>query len=147
MNWRMKVDSGAEILLPLAYPFPNLGTFTILMFIPFSAWYLGTNLEPSEQLVFLGSAFLSSFVAPISASFLFILQIPADMMGLSCPPCTPTESPLCWARFTCSLAVVSIAISRGAFKLNVSRLAAVLVLSAVILLGTLFSVRTYPPAR
>jgi len=33
-----EVSHGAEILLPLAYPFPNLGTFTILMFIPFSAW-------------------------------------------------------------------------------------------------------------
>jgi len=79
-----EVDHGAEILLPLAYPFPNLGTFTILIFIPFSTWYLGGGLDLSEQLVFLGSAVLSSFVAPIiGIPFLLdILQIPADMMEL-----------------------------------------------------------------
>ena len=77
-------DSSAEILLPMAYPFPNLGTFIILMFIPFSVWYLGNSLEMSEQFIFLGSAFLSSFVAPIiGIPFLLdILQIPSDMMEL-----------------------------------------------------------------
>lgn len=142
-----EVDSGAEVLLPLAYPFPNLGTFTILMFIPFSAWYLGNSLDPSEQMVFLGSAFLSSFVAPIiGIPFLLdILQIPADMMELFVMSTVYTDRirVVLGAVHLFCLAVVAIAISRGAFKLNVSRLAAVIALSAVILLGTLFSVRAY----
>jgi len=142
-----EVDHGAEILLPLAYPFPNLGTFIILMFIPFSAWYLGNNLEGSEQFVFLGSAFLSSFVAPIiGIPFLLdILQIPADMMELFVMSTVYTDRirVVLGAVHLFSLAVVAIAIARGAFRLNVRRLLVALSLSVLILMGALFGVRYY----
>ena len=141
------VDHGAEILLPLAYPFPNLGTFTILMFIPFSAWYLGTNLEMSEQLVFYGSAFLSSFVAPIvGIPFLLdILKIPADMMELFIMSTVYTDRirVVLGAVHLLSLAIVVLAYSRGVFKLNTRRLLNAMVVSVVIFFGSLIGVRAY----
>ena len=140
-------DSSAEILLPMAYPFPNLGTFIILMFIPFSVWYLGNSLEPSEHLIFLGSAFLSSFVAPIiGIPFLLdVLQIPADMMELFVMSTVYTDRirVVLGAMHLFCLAIVAIAIMRGVFKVNVRKLVVAVVVSAVMVLGSLFVVRVY----
>lgn len=140
-------ESSAEILLPMAYPFPNLGTFIILMFIPFSVWYLGNNLGMSEQFVFLGSAFLSSFVAPIiGIPFLLdILQIPSDMMELFVMSTVYTDRirVVLGAVHLFSLAIVVIAITRGVFKVNVRRLLTAILVSVVILIGSLTAVRFY----
>jgi Na+/H+-dicarboxylate symporter/ABC-type amino acid transport substrate-binding protein len=142
-----EVNHGAEILLPLAYPFPNLGTFTILMFIPFSVWYLGTSLDLPEQLVFYGSAFLSSFVAPIvGIPFLLdILKIPADMMELFIMSTVYTDRirVVLGAVHLLSLAIVVLAYSRGVFKLNMRRLIKALVISAFVFFGSLLGVRAF----
>jgi Na+/H+-dicarboxylate symporter/ABC-type amino acid transport substrate-binding protein len=142
-----EVEHGAEILLPLAYPFPNLGTFTILMFIPFSMWYLGNDMELGEQATFLGSAFLSSFVAPIiGIPFLMdILQIPADMMELFVMSTVYTDRirVVLGAVHLLSLVIVAIAISKGVFKIRKRKLIKALVISAVVLFGSLVGIRSY----
>jgi len=141
------VDHGAKILLPLAYPFPNLGTFIILMFVPFSVWYLGGDLEPSEELVFLGSAFLSSFVAPIiGIPFLLdVLQVPADMMELFVMSTVYTDRirVVLGAVHLFCLTVVALAIVRGVFRLNTRRLMMAVAISVVILFAALAGVRVY----
>lgn len=142
-----ETDGSAEILLPMAYPFPNLGTFIILMFIPFSVWYLGNSFEPSEQIVFLGSAFLSSFVAPIiGIPFLLdVLQIPADMMELFVMSTVYTDRirVVLGAVHLFCLAVVVIAITRGVFKVDLRRLLVAAAVSVIIILGALTAVRFY----
>jgi ABC-type amino acid transport substrate-binding protein len=142
-----EVAHGAEILLPLAYPFPNLGTFTILMFVPFSMWYLGSDMGLQEQLAFLGSSLLSSFVAPIiGIPFLMdILQIPADMMELFVMSTVYTDRirVVLGAMHLLALAIVAIAISKGFFKVNVRRLAQALVISTVLIVGLLLGTRFY----
>jgi len=142
-----ETDSSAEILLPMAYPFPNLGTLTILMFIPFSAWYLGNSFDVSEEFVFLGSAFLSSFVAPIiGIPFLLdVLQIPADMMELFVMSTVYTDRirVVLGAVHLFCLAVVVIAITRGVFKVNLRRLLVAIAVSAIVLLGSMTAVRFY----
>ena len=142
-----EVSHGAEILLPLAYPFPNLGTFTILMFVPFSAWYLGSSLDMSDQLVFYGSAFLSSFVAPIiGIPFLLdILKIPADMMELFVMSTVYTDRirVVLGAVHLLSLAIVVLAYNRGVFKLSMRRLSKALLISALVFFGSLLGVRVY----
>lgn len=142
-----EVDHGATILLPLAYPFPNLGTFTILMFIPFSAWYLGSEMDLPEHLVFQGSAFLSSFVAPIiGIPFLLdVLRIPADMMELFVMSTVYTDRirVVLGAVHLLSLVIVAIAISKGLFRFNVRQFLLALVVSFVVLMGSLFAIRSY----
>lgn len=142
-----EVDQGAEILLPLAYPFPNLGTFTILMFIPFSAWYLGNSLDMSEQMVFYGSAFLSSFVAPIiGIPFLLdVLKIPADMMELFVMSTIYTDRirVVLGAVHLLSLAIVVVAYSRGVFKVRKRQLLKAIVISTLVFFGSLLLVRVY----
>ncbi len=75
-----EVEQDVEILLPLAYPFPSVGTLTIAIFIPFAAWYLGETLDIQQMATFLAALIPTSFIAPVS-SFPFLL----DLVGL------PTE--------------------------------------------------------
>lgn len=73
-----------DIIMPLAYPFPNLGTFMIFIFVPFAAWFTGKALELSDYPVFLSSTLLSSFVAPITGLpfSLDLLKIPQETFQL-----------------------------------------------------------------
>ena len=43
-----------DIIMPLAYPFPNLGSLIILIFIPFAAWYAGSSLNLEDMPIFIG---------------------------------------------------------------------------------------------
>ena len=73
-----------DIIMPLAYPFPNLGTFMIFIFVPFAAWFTGEALEFMDYPIFLSSTFLSSFVAPITGLpfSLDLLKIPRETFQL-----------------------------------------------------------------
>jgi Na+/H+-dicarboxylate symporter/ABC-type amino acid transport substrate-binding protein len=142
-----RVDSGAEILMPLAYPFPNLGTFIILMFVPFSAWYMGRSLDLSDELMFQAAALLSSFVAPIiGIPFLLdLMRIPADMMELFMMSTVYTDRirVVLGAVHLLSLTIVVLAIRRGVFKLNIVSLLRALLISALTIALSLFGVRFY----
>lgn len=142
-----EVDHGAAILLPLAYPFPNLGTFIILMFIPFSAWYLGNDLDLADQAMFQASAFLSSFVAPVvGIPFLLdLMQIPSDMMELFIMSTVYTDRirVVLGAMHLLSLAIVAIAISRGLFRVDTRRLLFALLVSFAVIFGSLLATRGY----
>ncbi len=73
-----------DIIMPLAYPFPNLGTFMIFIFVPFAAWFTGEAMEFMDYPIFLSSTFLSSFVAPITGLpfSLDVLKIPKETFQL-----------------------------------------------------------------
>ena len=142
-----KVESGAEVLMPLAYPFPNLGTYIILMFIPFSAWYMGTSLDVSDQIVFQGAALLSSFVAPIMGIpfLLDLMRVPADVMELFMMSTVYTDRirVVLGAVHLLSLTVVVLAIRRGVFVWNGKAVLRAVLISLVCIATALLCVRAY----
>ncbi len=79
-----EINSKTEIMMPLAYPFPNLGTFVIFVFVPFTAWYMGSAFDLSENITFIGATLLSSFVAPVTGIpfLLDLLKLPQEMFQL-----------------------------------------------------------------
>ncbi|MEP5764299.1 MAG: cation:dicarboxylase symporter family transporter [Halieaceae bacterium] len=139
--------AGIRILLPLAYPFPNLGTYAILMFVPFSAWYLGRGLEFSEQLMFQASALMSSFVAPIiGIPFLLdLLQIPADMMELFVMSTVYTDRirVVLGAMHLLTLTIIAVSIKRGVFHIDLRRLLQVSMASLAAVVVSLLLLRGY----
>lgn len=142
-----KVETGAEVLMPLAYPFPNLGTFIILMFVPFSAWYMGRSLDLTDELVFQAAALLSSFVAPIiGIPFLLdLMRIPADMMELFMMSTVYTDRirVVLGAVHLLSLTVVVLAIRRGVFTLNAGAILRAVGISLITITVALLSVKAY----
>ena len=141
------VDSGAEVLMPLAYPFPNLGTYVILMFIPFSAWYMGRSFDFSDQVVFQAASLLSSFVAPIiGIPFLLdLMRVPADMMELFMMSTVYTDRirVVLGAVHLLSLTIVVLAIRKEVFRWNIAALLKAVAISALAIVISLFGVRAY----
>jgi len=79
-----EANASTDVLVPLAYPFPNAGKILIALFIPFSAWYVGKPLDLSDYPILLLASLLSLFGSPVAAiPFLLDLQrLPADLITL-----------------------------------------------------------------
>ncbi len=142
-----EVDASADILMPLAYPFPNLGTLVIMMFVPFSAWYLGLTLHPSQVAVFLGAGLVSSFVAPIvGIPFLLdLVHIPADMFELFVVSTVYTDRirVVLGAMHLVALTVIATAILTGRFKLKLPSLLRLAVVTAIVSIVGIVGVRSW----
>lgn len=114
-----------DILLPLAYPFPNLGTFLIYIFVPFAAWYTGKALPLGDYPTFLGSTLLSSFVAPITGLpfTLDILKIPGETFNLFVLSTVITDRVrvVLGASHLITLALLTISATQGFLRFNVRK--------------------------
>ncbi len=142
-----EVDSGAQILLPLAYPFPNLGTYVILMFVGFAAWYMGRSLDVGDQLTLQLISLPSSFVAPIiGIPFLLdAMRIPADVMELFVISTVYTDRirVVLGAMHLLTLTIVVLAIRRGVFVVKPRRLMIIAGIALLGIVGALLGVRAY----
>ena len=77
-------DSVVGTAVPIAYPFPDIGTLLILVFIPFAAWFAGNPLGLGDYPKFAIVGFFSFFGnVEIGMPFLLdSLRLPADMFEL-----------------------------------------------------------------
>lgn len=74
----------ADVLVPLAYPFPNAGKFLAILFIPSAAWLIGQPFRLDDYPLLLSAGLLSYFGNPVAAT-LFLLgmfRLPADLLAL-----------------------------------------------------------------
>ena len=142
-----EVDASAEVLMPLAYPFPNLGTIAIMVFVPFSAWFLGMTLSIGDWLTLAGAGILSSFVAPVvGIPFLMnLLHIPSDMFQLFVMSTVYTD------RIRVALGAVSLfaltilvtAALTGTFRVNRAKLLRTVVVTLILAVVGIIGIRSY----
>ena len=73
-----------EVVVPLAYPFPNLGKMLAMLFVPFAAWFLGQPMGIDDYFVYITAGFPSFFgsVAVAMPFALDLMKLPADMFQL-----------------------------------------------------------------
>lgn len=117
-----ETESAAELMIPLAYPFPNLGTLVIMIFVPFAAWFGGVSLGFTENLQFSASVILSSFVAPITGIpfLLDLLKLPNDSFQLFVISTVITDRirVVLGGMHLFALTIMAIAYTEGVFKVN-----------------------------
>ena len=125
-NLTEEAKAEVDILMPLAYPFPNLGTLMIFIFVPFAAWYTGEALNLSDSPIFLSSTLLSSFVAPITGLpfSLDLLKIPNETFQLFVVSTVLTDRirVVLGAFHLITLTILTISASAGILKLNKKKL-------------------------
>ncbi len=142
-----EVDSTTEVLMPLAYPFPNLGTVAIMIFVPFAGWYLGSGLEGGDWLILLGAGTLSSFVAPVvGIPFLMsLVQIPSDMFQLFVISTVYTDRirVVLGAMHLFALTAIVTAVLTGSFKIKKARLIRAGVVTGVLAALFVVGIRLY----
>jgi proton glutamate symport protein len=87
---RERVNLGEEgeimidVLVPIAYSFPNIGKLTVMHFVLFAGWYLGRPVELSE-LPGLGISGLFALFGSVYVAIPFMLdlvKLPADIFQL-----------------------------------------------------------------
>jgi Na+/H+-dicarboxylate symporter len=137
-----KAKSEVDIIMPLAYPFPNLGTFMIFIFVPFAAWYSGTALNIADYPLFLSSTLLSSFVAPITGLpfSLDLMGIPQETFQLFVVSTVLTDRirVVLGAFHLITLALLTISASTDIMSFNYKRLVQTIVFSGLILFASIW---------
>lgn len=137
----------SEIIMPLAYPFPNMGTFVIFVFVPFVAWYLGNRLGVVENITFVLATLLSSFVAPVTGIpfILNILRLPEDMFQLFVISSVYTDRIRVFlgAMHLIALTLVTVQWSMGKLNVNWAKLIRGSVIGAGLTIGLLLVTRIY----
>ncbi len=79
-----EAQASADVLVPLAYPFPNAGKVLGILFIPFAAWFIGQPLDAWDYPLLLSVGLLSFFGSPAAAIpfLLGLFRMPADLLPL-----------------------------------------------------------------
>ena len=142
-----RLDNDAGVLLPLAYPFPNLGTYIILLFVPFGAWYMGRSLEFAELLTLKSASLLSAFVAPIiGIPFLLdLMRLPSDLIDLFMVSTVYTDRirVVLGGMHLFALGVIVLAVRSGTFSVNWRQLTLAILIAMISILSALLIVRAY----
>ena len=73
-----------DILIPAAFPFPNLGLLFSLMFVLFGGWFVGSSLSPADYPTLAGAGLASLFGGTVlTLPFLFdLFRLPADLFQM-----------------------------------------------------------------
>lgn len=146
-NEHKELEAKTEIMMPLSYPFPNLGTFVIFVFVPFVAWYLGNSLGFMDNVTFLLATMLSSFVAPVTGIpfILNLLSLPEDMFQLFVISSVYTDRIRVFlgAMHLLALTIITVQWSIGNLNVNWKKLTRGIVVGIVLTIGLLFATRVY----
>jgi Na+/H+-dicarboxylate symporter len=80
-------DSTVDVLVPLAFTFPNAGKLLTLLFVPYAAWLTGSPLEPAGYGALFGAGLPAYFAkAQVALPFLLdLVGVPQDHFQLYIP--------------------------------------------------------------
>ncbi len=136
-----------EYLVPLAYPFPDIGRIVGLVFIPFAAWFYGNTIDWDRVPALLGVGLLGSFGKPVITIplLLNLAELPGDIFNLF------LASGVIAARFgdlmkTMHLFAFTILVScllEGTARISVRKLVIGSIVSATLLLLATVLIRGY----
>jgi ABC-type amino acid transport substrate-binding protein len=131
------VESGPAVVVPLAYPFPGIGKLLVLLFVPFTAWFVGSTLSLAQVPGFLAAGLLVSFASPpVSIPFLLdMLHLPQDMFELFVLSgvFASRVGDMAGTMHLLVLALLTVALMRGRLRVNVHRLLLAALVSAGLL--------------
>jgi len=133
----------AEMLVPVAYAFPNTGKLLGLFFVPFTAWFIGAPLGLGDRVYFLAGGFLSFFGSPaVAMPFLLdLMRLPADMFqifiltGVLCARLSDALGAMDMFTFAALVACFSCGLMRVRWRRLLLTLVAAVVAFALVIVG------------
>ncbi|MGH6622611.1 MAG: cation:dicarboxylate symporter family transporter, partial [Burkholderiaceae bacterium] len=121
-----RADSSVNVIIPLAFTFPNAGRLLTLLFVPYVAWLAGDPLGEGSYGTLFGAGVLAYFAkAQVALPFLMdLLGVPHDYFQLYIPASIVTGKfdSMTSAMSLFALALVSAAAVTGFLRWNVRRL-------------------------
>ncbi len=140
-------ESAVDILIPAAFPFPNLGLLLSLMFVLFGGWFVGSSVAPTDFPMLVGAGLASLFGGTILAlPFLFdLLRLPADLfqMFITVDVIASRFGTLLAGMHIIAVALIGAYAMQGAIEWRSLRLLRFAVVSVVLILAALLGIRAF----
>jgi len=140
-------ESAIDILIPAAFPFPNLGLIMSLMFVLFGGWFVGSSIAPAYFPTLAGAGLAGLFGGTIlTLPFLFdMFQLPADLfqMFITVDVIASRFGTLLAGMHIIAIALIGAYAMQGGLRLRPLRLLRFALVSLVLLLSVLLGVRAF----
>jgi Na+/H+-dicarboxylate symporter/ABC-type amino acid transport substrate-binding protein len=140
-------ESAVDILIPAAFPFPNLGLIMSLMFVLFGAWFVGSNLAPADYPALAGAGLAGLFGGTIlTLPFLFdLFRLPADLfqMFITVDVIASRFGTLLAGMHIIAVALIGAYAMQGAIQKRPLRLLRFVALSLVLIAAVLLGIRAF----
>jgi Na+/H+-dicarboxylate symporter/ABC-type amino acid transport substrate-binding protein len=135
-----------QFSVQLAYPFPDIGRIVGLVFLPFSAWFYGMQIDPSEYPQLMTTGFLGSFAKPIVTIplLLSLAELPADIfqLYLAVGVVASRFGDLMKTMHLFTFSLLTTCVLMGIARFDVRRFVIRIVLVVAIFSATIVSIRT-----
>ena len=136
-----------DFTVQLAYPFPDIGRIVGLVFLPFAAWFYGTQIDVSIVPQLLGTGFLGAFAKPVVTIplLLDLAAIPADIFNLflAVGVIASRFGDLMKVMHLIAFSILTACYLSGTARFDASRFLSRGLTTAVVLAVTVFSIRSY----
>lgn len=140
-------ESAVDILIPAAFPFPNLGLLMSLMFVLFGAWFVGSTLSPADYPALAGAGLAGLFGGTIlTLPFLFdMFRLPADLfqMFITVDVIASRFGTLLAGMHIIAIALIGAYAMRGAIELRLLQLLRFVALSLGVIVAVLLGIRAF----
>ncbi len=140
-------ESAIDILIPAAFPFPNLGLIMSLMFVLFGGWFVGSSISPAYYPTLAGAGLAGLFGGTIlTLPFLFdMFQLPADLfqMFITVDVIAARFGTLLAGMHIIAIALIGAYAMQGGLRFNPLRLLRFALMSLVFVITVLLGIRAF----
>ena len=142
-----EIGPSVDVILPVAFSFPALGKLVSLLFVPFGAWFVNSELSIGQYPTFITTGLMSFFGSSnVAMPFLLdFMRLPSDLFnlfviaGVICLRFGVVAS----AMHLLVLTALTTCVMTGFFRLRPARLVTFGGLTAVVLLVAIIGTRGY----
>jgi len=142
-----EAKSAIDILVPAAFPFPNLGLIMALLFVLFAGWFIGAPVDVADYPIIAGAGLASLFGGTVLAlPFLFdMLRMPGDLFQVfvTMDVIAARFGTLVAGMHIIALALIGSYAMQGRLRLDPKRLAGFVVITLALLATILIGVRAF----
>ena len=142
-----EAKSAIDILVPAAFPFPNLGLILALLFILFAGWFIGAGVDVADYPIIAGAGLASLFGGTVLALpfLLDLLRMPSDLFQvfITMDVVTARFGTLAAGVHIIALALIGSYAMQGRLRLDPKRLLRFVLVSLVLLAAVLFGIRAF----
>jgi Na+/H+-dicarboxylate symporter/ABC-type amino acid transport substrate-binding protein len=143
-----EAKSAIDILVPAAFPFPNMGLILALLFVLFAGWFIGAPVDVADYPIIAGAGLASLFGGTVLAlPFLFdLLRMPADLFQVfvTMDVVAARFGTLAAGMHIIALALIGSFALQGRLRVDVRRLLGFVVITLLLLLAAiLLGVRAF----
>jgi proton glutamate symport protein len=136
-----------DYTVQLAYPFPDVGRIVGLIFIPFGAWFYGTQINVASYPQLLATGVLGAFAKSVVTIplLLNLAEIPADIFNLflTAGVIAARFGDLMKSMHLLTFSVLTACYYSGILRINIGRMLRIGLTTIVLFAVTVISIRTF----